>query len=302
MTTLRTCIVVAAATVVLHGQQPPAPPQAVFRSGIDLIEVDVSVLDKDRVPVRDLTAHDFTVLEDGKPRPIVTFTSVDLPEAEAEIAPAFRGSVHDVVSNEVPQEGRLVVLLMDRSIGLLQQRDAREIATGIIDHLGPGDLGAVVYSSGFAADSKYPQNFTTDHARLLAAIDHPVFGMTSPPDMTTTGLAEGAADSPSGEDFCQPRTLNAIANIAESLSDVPHRRKLLVIVGTRMTFITTGQCALIVKMARERAFRALDVANMTVDAIDPTGLEYVEPRARAALLAAAGRPGGVTRDDGWPSH
>src|SRR5437773_2536863 len=94
------CFVFAAAIAALHGQQ--APP--IFRSGIDLVEVDVSVLDKDRFPVRDLTALDFTVLEDGKPRPIVTFTPVDLPEAEAEIAPAFRGAVHDVVSNEMPEQ------------------------------------------------------------------------------------------------------------------------------------------------------------------------------------------------------
>ncbi len=289
MRTLRLSIIVTAVTCILHGQQssPPSPP--IFRSGIDLVEVDVSVLDKDRYPVRDLISKDFTVLEDGKSRPILSFTAVELPEAEAQIAPAFRGIAHDVVSNTVPQEGRLVVILMDGSIGFLQQRDAREIGAGLIDQLGPGDLGAVVYSSGFKAGTKSPQNFTTDHARLLAAIEHSGFGMTSPPDMTAAGLTEPSGDAdPSGENYCQPRTLNAIANIAEALSDVPHRRKLLVIVGTRMVFIETGDCAAIVKAARERAFRALDVANMTVDVVDPTGLQYVDPRARAALLERQG--------------
>ena len=50
------------------GQQqlPPVQPPT-FRTGVDAVQLDVSVLDKDRRPVRGLTAADFTVLEDGKP-------------------------------------------------------------------------------------------------------------------------------------------------------------------------------------------------------------------------------------------
>ena len=32
-----------------------APPQAVFRAGVDVVHLDVSVLDRDRRPVRGLT-------------------------------------------------------------------------------------------------------------------------------------------------------------------------------------------------------------------------------------------------------
>src|SRR5215472_13500917 len=49
-----------------------------FRSSADLVQVDVSVLDKDRRAVRGLTAADFTILEDGKPRPVVAFVPVEL--------------------------------------------------------------------------------------------------------------------------------------------------------------------------------------------------------------------------------
>ena len=70
---------VAAGLASLHGWVAQAP-QTTFRAGTDLVQVDVSVLDHERRPVRGLTAADFTVIEDGKPRPIVAFTAVDLPE------------------------------------------------------------------------------------------------------------------------------------------------------------------------------------------------------------------------------
>src|SRR5205085_9641169 len=65
----------AAATT--QAQRPePAPT---FRARIDVVQIDVSVLDDTRTPVRGLTAADFTVLEDGKKRDIVAFTPVELP-------------------------------------------------------------------------------------------------------------------------------------------------------------------------------------------------------------------------------
>jgi hypothetical protein len=48
------------------GQQPP-----VFRAGVDVVQVEASILDKDRRPVRGLTKADFQVFEDRKPQEIV---------------------------------------------------------------------------------------------------------------------------------------------------------------------------------------------------------------------------------------
>ena len=48
---------------LIHAQQAPSPPQSTLRTGVDVIQLDVSALDKDRRPIRGLTAGDFTVLE-----------------------------------------------------------------------------------------------------------------------------------------------------------------------------------------------------------------------------------------------
>ena len=62
-------IVVLSAIVTLTGMVPGAQPAQTptFRSGADLVQMDVSVLDKDRMPVSGLTAADFVVREEGKP-------------------------------------------------------------------------------------------------------------------------------------------------------------------------------------------------------------------------------------------
>jgi hypothetical protein len=97
-------------SAVLRGQDPQAP-QTIFRARVDLIQVDVSVLDRDRRPVSGLTVGDFTLMEDGRPRPIVSFTAVHVPPPApatgwvAEIAP-------DVTTNTHPP-GRLIVIAID---------------------------------------------------------------------------------------------------------------------------------------------------------------------------------------------
>jgi VWFA-related protein len=60
-----------AAAVAAAGQQPPAPPpQPTFKSGVQLVEVDVRVFDRDGRFVTDLSPADFELLEDGAPQKI----------------------------------------------------------------------------------------------------------------------------------------------------------------------------------------------------------------------------------------
>jgi len=63
-------------------------PQSTFRTGIDLVRIDVTVLDHNRRPVRGLTGDDFTLLMDGKPQPIEPLRS--FASTRAARSPLFR--------------------------------------------------------------------------------------------------------------------------------------------------------------------------------------------------------------------
>jgi VWFA-related protein len=165
------CLFLAVGAATLIAQSPPAQPPT-FRTGVDIVQVDVSVLDKDRQPVRGLTQSDFTVLEDGKPRPIVAFVPVELAEASQGQPSALwmRDVAPDVTTNRARPEGRLVVIMFDWSIRFEDQLLAKKIARAAVDQLGPDDLAAVLFTSPFG-NGGVPQNFTADRTRLLAAIN-----------------------------------------------------------------------------------------------------------------------------------
>jgi hypothetical protein len=61
-------------------QQSQAPP--VFKAGVELVQIDLTVLDRYRVPVGDLAPGEVTVLENGRPRPIAMFSRVDVRDPE----------------------------------------------------------------------------------------------------------------------------------------------------------------------------------------------------------------------------
>ena len=68
------------ATALLLVVLAQAASQPTFKSGVNLVEVDVVVTDKSGQPVRGLRV-DFEVTEDGKIVSVETFTAIDLPAA-----------------------------------------------------------------------------------------------------------------------------------------------------------------------------------------------------------------------------
>jgi VWFA-related protein len=250
-------LVSAIALSALTSAQDPNVPQQTYRTGIDLVQVDVSVLDKDRHPVQGLKPGDFVVKEDGKVRAIAAFSTVTLPERQPETAASWQRDIgRDVVTNLTPKEGRLVVILLDRSIADDKIPLARRTAEAAVDQLGPNDLAAVIFTGIVGV----PQNFTANRGLLRAAINQTFLGDGHPND---------PYDPQDPVCTCGVCSLEVMTNVANSLREVPHRRKVLLFVGNSVAVNTTQfECFAEVKEAREKLLRGAGAANLTIHRFD----------------------------------
>jgi len=268
--TLLACWVAVLLSLPVAQQLPPVEPQT-FRTGVDAVQLDVSVLDAERRPVRGLSAADFTVLEEDKPRRLVAFSAIDLPPMPAEPPSAADAVPPDVTRNDIPQ-GRLVVILIDPFIERpgesrghpMNPTALRATARRIVDSLGPGDLAAVGHTI-----YGVPQNFTTDKSRLKRAIDSSAFG--------TIRWSEG---EPMGMCHCGVCRLEAITRVASALRAEPQRRKTVFYIGERFRLAPVpGPCNSYLEPATRAMVRATQLANVTVNTVDPNALETTNVHA-----------------------
>jgi Ca-activated chloride channel family protein len=137
------CAALAAVTLAVAtavAQQPRDQPA--FRSGVDLVSLNVTVTDGESRYVTDLTPEDFELFEDGAAQEISFFTPTQLPIALA--------------------------LLMDASQSMTEKMaTAHEAAVGFAERLRPEDLGSIIK---FDSRVEILQGFTGSIDELITAI------------------------------------------------------------------------------------------------------------------------------------
>jgi VWFA-related protein len=145
--------------------QQPAPPQLLAPVRVEVVRLEVVVTDKKGRPRPGLTRNDFTVLEDGKPQPIVQFQAFTRSAAAKpdDATPAPAATQDGAEEAQLP--ARYVVLAIDdvhmdfANLGRLQKAMARFIR----EDLRPEDQVALVTTSGSGA---VYQEFTPDREVL----------------------------------------------------------------------------------------------------------------------------------------
>jgi len=147
---------------------PPAPTQEpaapVFRTGVDLVRLDVRVTDPSGQPIRDLRADEVRVVEGGDERPILLFQHVEQPIGTyTEVAQ--RTITSEVSTNQGSPRGHVYVLVFDEAhIAAGNEQRARMAAERFLrTRVRPGDRVAL-----YAIPGPGPSiDFTSDVKEVL---------------------------------------------------------------------------------------------------------------------------------------
>jgi VWFA-related protein len=262
-----------------------------FKTGVDLVTLDVTVLDKSGKPVTDLTRDDFIVLENGKPQSIGSFAAVHSPVVTEAKAVWTKSAPVDIAVNDLPEQRLLVLVVDDATLPFdpAMLKTAKAAARAFIEGLGPTDRVAVV----FTRNNRNAQDFTYDKSRLLAAVDR-----------TTTGnLGAGYSAIPNALPVAGPvgkasdlyyylSSVGTLARVSEYLEAVPLRKKAIVwlSVGVPLDTDALGDIVLSVHggptMADTEAERAIMIAmrraidraqraNVAIYGLSPAGLDGI---------------------------
>lgn len=138
--------------------------QPTFRSRVDLLRVDVTVVDNSGTPIRDLGAVDFLVKVDGQPR-TVSFARFYGPEAETPAAGVNAAPAFFADNTTGATHGRIVILVADlESMTPGYEKVFFETAGSLIDRLGPEDSVGLILVPGKGID------LTRDHARVRTVL------------------------------------------------------------------------------------------------------------------------------------
>ena len=152
-------VVVLLALGTIRAQQPPT-----FKSGVDLIRLDVTVVDDQGHPVDNLVPDDFEVRVNGTVRPVTALRFLELGSLTR--ANALGASMTS--SNEPSPGGRIIVVAVDEE-SLPKTDSARPLMqtiAGWIERLTPADRMSIVA----LPPPGLRQKFTSDKAALTRTI------------------------------------------------------------------------------------------------------------------------------------
>jgi len=216
----------------------------VFRTGSELVLVNVTVRDKSGKFVQGLKPENFTILEDNKPQKVVSFDvenvdavpAADVAQVQAlpETAPGPNPPVSAADAAKQFKDRRLIVLFFDLSA---MEPDEIDHAVTSAEHyvdtqMAPADLVSIV---SLGSSLLVNQDFTADRALLKKQLEQFSSGGGQGFEEGTTGTTEGTPDTgqPFTADdteyniFNTDRRLEALRSVAEKLSHVQQKKSLI---------------------------------------------------------------------------
>ena len=225
--TIGTCALVSGAEQQQSSpqtQSTASPSLPVIRATTRLVVVDVVATNSKGEPLEDLTADDFTLLEDGKPQKIGGFSFQHVTPASVR-ASVVHGANFFTNTPQYKDATTLNVILLDTlNANLSGKISAREY---LIKYLATEP--ALQPTALFALDTKLTllSDFTTDTKTLKALLEeYKPQAANKVQDVYTAATPFALHGAPTSE-RSQETTVSALETLARSLAGYPGRKNLI---------------------------------------------------------------------------
>jgi VWFA-related protein len=304
--TRRQKVLATALCVVLLGSGLPAASQQssyTFKARSEVVLVNVTARDKKGALVRDLTADDFTVLEDGKQQKVASFDIENtdaVPETAAgpeqttvlgPLKPRAAGQTAQPVQPPPSslKDHRLLILFFDLSAMQPDEIDRSTTAAQkyVDQQMAPADLVSVVL---LGSTVRVEQDFTSDRALLKQVLHRLNPSSGAGFEEGSTGTTEGTSDTaqPFTVDdteyniFNTDRRLEALRTVANAVSRIEQKKSLI--------YFSSGMDRTGIENQSElrAAINAAVRANLAIYSMDIRGLQALVPGGDAQSASLRG--------------
>src|SRR3954470_9701211 len=313
------------ATVVVAATVTSTSPfaqqsQPVFRSRLNLISVDVIVRDKSGAVVRNLTAADFEVREDGRAQDITNFNFEEITDktvpglrsaellggVEEKLAEDSKRGTSTATTVARPVETptpmtsdmlagrRLITILFD--VSSMQPEDVQRAVDSankyVEQQMSPADLVAV---ATVGSTLSVLTDCTADRAKVASALntiastDGTSTATATASTAATDEAAAAATDDTTVADtaeldmFNNDVRLRALKTLAEALSSIEQKKSILYFSAGMQRSGQDNQVEL------RSAINAAVRANVSIYAVDTRGLQAVVPGGDARQASGRGQ-------------
>jgi VWFA-related protein len=287
----------------------PAGQQPTFRTGVELVRLDVTVVNATGEPVTGLTPSDFEVTVKGEPRPVVSaqfLSSVDETASTAEGQRLEAGSF----SSNLGQTGRLIVVIVDELSLANTVGTEKVLFEGLAEFVGslrpndrialasiPGTSARVDFTNDFGRVQEAVGRLRTFPARSASDSPRPSIQLDRGEGMTTTPGAFPATRDALRQDY--ETMVDTLCAVAGYLKPVEGPKTLVLVTGQLPGGF--GQVAVsqwFAKCAAEARVKLYAIRHRTVnaDAQSSPGSNEGAEDPLSALHQLAGLSGGAVFD------
>lgn len=273
----------------VFSQTPTSTPDAddqVVRISTSLVQMDVTVTDKDGKPITDLRKDEIEIFQNDKKQEITNFSYVSGGAYKNKKAGATLPAslnVRDIKPEQVRRT--IVVVVDDLTLSFESTYWARKAVKKFIEtQMQEGDLVAIIRTSAGIGSL---QQFTTDKRRLLAAADKIKYNSALASYTLFYPTVTGKNSKSSGDRKPEPESssfrenifaagsLGALNYVLKGMKELPGRKSVMLISEGLPLFLINGNKIPQATGIYSSLKRLVDLANrssVVIYGIDPVGL------------------------------